>query len=147
MFLNTSNTTNRTRFKKIEVHANGITLICKTKIGQQKIPFDDIDKIYLSLNKRSVIMTYLYFTIVSCFIFIELYWYSFIVLLATLFFLLLVTSLFLHKYWINLNHYPTYRLVVKIKNGNFFIKNISQLRKNETISMINKIKKEMRLLR
>ncbi|MEY4433440.1 MAG: hypothetical protein RLZZ44_1574 [Bacteroidota bacterium] len=147
MFLNTTNKNSTTRFKKIEVHANGITLICKAKIGQQHISFDAIDKIYLSLNKRSVIMTYLYFSIVSCCIFIGLYWYSFIVLLATLFFLALVTSLLFYTYWINLNRYPTYRLVVKLKNGNFFIKNTSQARKEETISIINQIKKKMRLLR
>jgi hypothetical protein len=146
MFLNTTNTTTSIRFKKIEVHANGITLICKTKIGQQNIPFDAIDKIYLILNKRAVRTTYLYFSIVSC-ILIGLYWYSFIVLLATLFFLLLVTSLLRHKYWINLNRYPSYRLIVKLKNGNFFIKNITQARKEETISLINQIKKEKCLLR
>lgn len=66
MFSNTTNTTIKIRFKKIKVHANGITLICKTKIGQQKIPFVEIDKIYLSLNKRAFIMTYLYFSIVGC---------------------------------------------------------------------------------
>ena len=147
MFLNTTTTTTRIRFKKIEVHANGITLICKTKIGQQHIPFDAIDKIYLTLNKRSVIMTYLYFSIVGCCIFIGLYWYSFIVLLATISFLLLVTSWFCYTYWINLNRYPTYRLVVKLKNGSIFIKNTSQVRKEETISIINQIKKKMRLLR
>jgi hypothetical protein len=146
MFLNTTNTTTSIRFKKIEVHANGITLICMTKIGQQHIPFDAIDKIYLILNKRAVRTTYLYFSIVSC-ILIGLYWYSFIVLLATLFFFLLVTSLLRHKYWINLNRYPSYRLIVKLKNGNFFIKNITQARKEETISLINQIKKEKCLLR
>lgn len=141
MFLYTTNTTNIIRFKQIEVHANGITLVCKAKIGLKEIPFDAIDKIYLSLNKRAVVSTYLYFSIVGCSIFIGLYWYSFIVLLATLFFLLLVTSLLRHKYWFNLNRYPSYRLIVKLKNGNFFIKNISQSRKDETIDLINRIKK------
>lgn len=143
MFLNTTNTTTRIRFKKIEVHANGITLICKTKIGQQNIPFDGIDKIYLTINKRAVIMTYLYFSIVGCCIFIGLYWYSFIVLLATLFFLLLVTSLLRHKYWMNWNKYPSCLLVIVLKNGNHFTKNIIPTHKSGTIDLINYVKKEI----
>lgn len=147
MFLISTNKSSRTRFKKIEVHSNGITFICKTKKDIQSFPFEAIDKIHLSLNKRAVRSTYLYLFVVGCCVIMGFYYCSFILLLATLFFLLLVTSFLPYSCWMNLNRYPTYRLVIKLKTGNFFIKNISQAHKNDTIVMINHIKREKRLLR
>lgn len=147
MFLNTTTTRNRTRFKQIEVHSNRLILICKTKIGQKEVPFETIDKIHLTLNKRVLKSTYFYFVVVGSSIFMGWYSYSFMVLLAIFLFMVMITFFLHYKYWINLSSYPIYLLVVQLKNGNFFIKNISQAHKNDTIVMINHVKREKRLLR
>lgn len=98
MFLNTTKPSTSTSFKKIEVHSNGIILICNTKKDNNSVPFEAIDTLHLTLDKRTVRLTYLYFFVVVSSIFFELYWYSLIVLLVTLFLLSVVTYLLHYNY-------------------------------------------------
>lgn len=129
-----------TRFKKIELHADGIQLKSKSN-SFSLIRYDAIEKIYLTTNKSTVGATYLYFSLVGFCVLFGWYWYSFVVLLVTFYFLLLGISFLCFKYWINWNNYPNYQLVLLLKNGNQFTKNIAPTHKSDAIDLINRIRK------
>ncbi len=114
------------RFKKIVLICDGVQLkFSGTSV--EKIPFNAIEKIYLTTNKRTRGATYLYLSLVGFCVLFVWYWYSFVVLLVTFYFLLLGISLLRFKYWLTWNKYPSCQLVIVLKNGNHFTKNIVQL--------------------
>lgn len=135
MLLNTT-----TRFKKIVLHADGIQLQSKSN-SFSLIRYDAIEKIYLTTNKSTVGATYLYFSLVGFCVLFGWYWYSFLVFLVTFFFLLLGIYFLRFKYWMNWNKYPSCQLVIVLKNGNHFTKNIAPTHKSDTIDFINRVKK------
>lgn len=128
------------RFKKIVLICDGVQLkFSGTSV--EKIPFNAIEKIYLTTNKSPVGATYLYLSLVGFCVLFVWYWYSFVVLLVTFYFLLLGISLLRFKYWLTWNKYPSCQLVIVLKNGNHFTKNIAPTHKSDTLNLINRIRK------
>lgn len=128
------------RFKKIVLICDGVQLkFSGTSV--EKIPFNAIEKIYLTTNKSPVGATYLYLSLVGFCVLFVWYWYSFVVLLVTFYFLLLGISLLRFKYWLTWNKYPSCQLVIVLKNGNQFTKNIAPTHKSDTLNLINRIRK------
>ncbi len=128
------------RFKKIVLICDGVQLKFRGT-SVEKIPFNAIEKIYLTTNKRTRGATYLYLSLVGFCVLFVWYWYSFVVLLVTFYFLLLGISLLRFKYWLTWNKYPSCQLVIVLKNGNHFTKNIAPTHKSDTLNLINRIRK------
>lgn len=135
--MNTSN-----RFHKIDLHTDGIQLNINAS-SSDLIPYDTLEKIYLTTNKSTIGATYLYLSLIGFCVLFGLYSYSFMILIAIIFFFLLGVLFLSFKYWMNWNIYPSCQLIIVLKNGNRFTKKIAPAYKSETVDLINRIKKQI----
>jgi hypothetical protein len=131
---------NTTRFHKIALNTHGIQLDLKAN-SSDLIPYETIEKIYLSTDKtvkwyRILVFLFVFF----CTILVVLC-YSYKIIIVYLFILLVFGSFLLYRHWGNWNKYPNIQLIIILNNGSRYHNNISPTNKNDTIKLINQIKK------
>lgn len=122
------------KFKNISVSDNGIKLSLKSKELKQ-ISFSEIDKIYITVNNKKtnyvILLTVISLGIVLLSLFYLPLGIIFLIPLSMVVIGIIVS-----------NNYQSYRLNIALKDGDVFIKRISQKLKYETIDVVNNIKEK-----
>nr|WP_315167067.1 hypothetical protein [uncultured Flavobacterium sp.] len=123
------------KFKNISVSDNGIKLSLKSKELKQ-ISFSEIDKIYITVNNKKtnyvILLTVISLGIVLLSLFYLPLGIIFLIPLSMVVIGIIVS-----------NNYQSYRLNIALKDGDVFIKRISQKLKYETIDVVNNIKEKI----
>ena len=123
------------KFKNISVSDNGIKLSLKSKKLKQ-ISFSEIDKIYITVNNKKtnyvILLTVISLGIVLLSLFYLPLGIIFLIPLSMVVIGIIVS-----------NNYQSYRLNIALKDGDVFIKRISQKLKYETIDVVNNIKEKI----
>lgn len=125
-------------FNGIFLVENGV-ILKYTSRKQKEIPFSDIDKIYIQVNKIPAIYIVLFIVLSMIGVLLSLWIFGFeLVVISPL--LLFVLGV------VRLNNYKRYTLKINLKNGNSVIQQIPLKFKHKTIDVINTIRKELFLL-
>lgn len=123
------------KFKNISVSDNGIKLSLKSK-ELKEISFSEIDKIYITVNNKKtnyvILLTVISLGIVLLSLFYLPLGIIFLIPLSMVVIGIIVS-----------NNYQSYRLNIALKDGDVFIKRISQKLKYETIDVVNNIKEKI----
>ena len=122
------------KFTKVTLVKNGLILISKK--NKKEIPISEIDKVYITVDKIAPIYTFSYILLSIAFIRFSI-WY------LSLDMILIVPSLLIIAAGVKLNDYKSYGLKICLKNGDYFKKQVSSKLKNDTIEVVNCIRKEI----
>jgi len=123
------------KFENISLVENGVVLSFKSS-EPKEISFSDMDKIYISVNKAPQLYVFLYFVVSLIVIGFSFWIMNFDIIL----FLPLVLIIFGA---VKLNDYIRYRMIIALKNDDFFEQQVPLKSKNEAIDFVNKIRKEI----
>ena len=122
------------KFTKVTLVKNGLILISEK--NKKEIPISEIDKVYITVDKIAPIYTFSYILLSIAFIRFSI-WY------LSLDMILIVPSLLIIAAGVKLNDYKSYGLKIYLKNGDYFKKQVSLKLKNDTIEVVNCIRKEI----
>ena len=125
----------RNNFRKLTLNKNGVLLIVKTK-EKKEILFSDLDQIYITINKMKTIYEVLILLsaiTLATFLYLHLQIDSILIVVF-----LVVIVIILIK-----NDYKSYSLKLRLKNGEIFENKVQSKSKNETIDIVNEVRKEI----
>ena len=122
------------KFQNLTLVKNGIVLRLKNK-ELKEISYFDIERVYLKVYNLKPFQEFLLVTVP---ILITL---LFVIMYSTIYILIISAFLILLLILIKVKTYKKYRLNLQLKNGNFYIKNVSYISKVKDFNSITEIKK------
>jgi hypothetical protein len=124
----------KNKFTKVTLVKNGLILISEK--NQKEIPMSELDKVYITVDKIAPIFTFSYILLSIVFILFSL-WY------LSLDMIFIVPALMVIAASIKFNDSKSYGLKICLKNGDCFNKQVPIELKQDTIELVNSIRKEL----
>jgi hypothetical protein len=126
--------TNTTKFDSLTFSENGLILKYRKK-QEINISFSELDKIYIKISKLNPVFELGFIVLPFLIIYLSAQYVS----IEKVMFLGLSTVI---PIFIKINNYKSYSLIICLKEGSIFKKKVFLNKKEETVSIINAIRKE-----
>jgi hypothetical protein len=126
--------TSTTKFESLTIAENGIVLQYEKK-KVSEIPFSELDKIYIKVYKLKPIYGFLLVLLPMLFAFLCFEYVKLNIEMSVALMGIIPTVL-------KTNRFQTFGLVIVLKDGSVFKKQVSKKLKSDTVELINKLKKK-----
>lgn len=127
--------TSTNKFDSLKVVENGLLLKCQNK-REIKIPYTELDKIYIKKCKLNPFVEFLCIAFPFLFVYIAMQYLPF-------YLMILVSVITVLPVFIRVINYKWYKLFVFLNDGTFFTKRVSLHKKTENFSILNRVEKEI----
>ena len=126
--------TSTTKFESLTIAQNGMVLKYEKK-KVSEIPFSELDKIYIKVYKLKPIYCFLFVLFPMLFAFLCFEYVKLNIEMSVALMGIIPTIL-------KTNRFQTFGLVIMLKDGRVFKKQVSKKLKSDTVELINKLKKK-----
>jgi hypothetical protein len=123
-----------TKFDDLTIVEHGL-ILKKGKKRERKISFSELDMIYIKVNKLNPVCELGFILLPFLLIFLSVHY----VTIEKVMFVGLTTVI---PVFVKINNYKSYKLIICLKDGAVFRKKVFLKIKEETISIVNTVRKE-----